>query len=228
MHAIDKLLAARPPHGRRALLLDLDGVLLDTLPVMRTAWSAVCEHHGVREPFEVYAQHLGRPFEDIMRLLDLPNGERLQATYDRASLSAAHLARPFPGIAETLLALAADDWLLGVVTSKPLRRAAPLLVQLGCPFSTIRTPGLERGKPAPDSLFLAVLDLRVDPSAAVYVGDTGVDQEAARRAGIAYIHASWGFGEAHEPLPAIAKSPQELLRIMTLGGHARLNAENLG
>jgi beta-phosphoglucomutase-like phosphatase (HAD superfamily) len=38
--------------GPRALLLDLDGVLWDTLPVMRAGWSAVREEHGVTLPFQ--------------------------------------------------------------------------------------------------------------------------------------------------------------------------------
>jgi HAD superfamily hydrolase (TIGR01549 family) len=204
----------RPLTGSRALLLDLDGVLVDTLPVMQTAWAAVCQRHGVRLPFEVYKQHLGRPFDDIMRLLEIPHAEQLHASYDEAAREASGQAEVFEGIEDVLHLFSEQEWLLGVVTSKPLRRALPLLARIGCSFATIRTPGRSRGKPAPDPLLLAVLDLGVDPEQATYVGDMSVDRESARRAGVGYVHAAWGYGLPGLPLPAVASVPQDLLSLL--------------
>ncbi|MFB6829907.1 HAD family hydrolase [Streptomyces hydrogenans] len=199
----------------RALLLDLDGVLLDTRPVMTEAWREVRATHGLDVPFESYERHLGREFGDIMRCLGVDEAELVHETYTAASSAVAHLARQFDGIVEVLHAFAAADWRLGVVTSKPLDRAAPLLAQLRCPFGTVRTPSsTSRSKPAPDPLLLALVDLGVDPSAAVYVGDMAMDQEAAARAGVAYVHAGWGYGKPTSPAPEIVASPGELLRLL--------------
>ncbi|MFI6951649.1 HAD family hydrolase [Streptomyces sp. NPDC050422] len=199
----------------RALLLDLDGVLLDTRPVMERAWREVQATHGLDMPFASYEPHLGREFIDIMHRLGVGDAELVNETYETASRSASHLARQFAGIAEVLHAFAAADWRLGVVTSKPLDRAAPLLAQLGCPFATVRTPGnLGRAKPAPDPILLALIDLGVDPSEATYVGDMAVDQESAARAGVAYVHAGWGYGQPASPPPEILASPQELLQLL--------------
>ncbi|MFC8660638.1 HAD family hydrolase [Streptomyces sp. NPDC057199] len=199
------------------LLLDLDGVLVDTLPVMERAWHAVREAHGVAVPFEAYQQQLGRPFEDIMGRLDLANAEEIHQTYAEASTAASYLAQDFDGIADVLLSVATAGWSLGVVTSKPLPRATPLLARLGCPFATIRGPGGQgRGKPAPDPILLALIDLGTDPADATYVGDMAVDQEAARRAGVSYIHAGWGYGRPIGPSPAVAESPRDLLHLLGL------------
>ncbi|WP_326829442.1 HAD family hydrolase [Streptosporangium sp. NBC_01810] len=201
------------PEPRRALLLDLDGVLFDTRVVMCRAWQLVQERHNVDVPFEDYLRHIGRPFPDIMRQLGLCEAELLHATYDEASVTWADLAPPFPGIEAALRAFAEDGWSLGVVTAKPLNRAAPLLEHLGCPFGTVRTPGSERGKPAPDALLLALVELGADPAQAVYVGDMAVDQEAALRAGVRYIHAGWGYGAPTTPSPLVVETPARLVQI---------------
>ncbi|MGW0653317.1 HAD-IA family hydrolase [Streptomyces umbrinus] len=202
---------------QHVLLLDLDGVLVDTRPVMQEAWRAVQQSHGIDLPFEMYEQHLGRPFNDIMERLELADADRIHQTYVEASKAAAPLARSFEGMEEVLHAFVAADWRLGVVTSKPLDRAAPLLAQLGCPFATVRAPGGPgRGKPAPDPLLLALVDLAADPASATYVGDMEVDDEAACRAGVSYVHAAWGYGAPGTPEPRIAQSPMDLLRLLNV------------
>lgn len=203
------------PEFVHALLLDLDGVLVDSLPAMRKAWTAVNSAHHLDLPFAAYQQHLGRPFPDIMRLLKLPNAEQLQATYDEAAYAASDEIEVCGGVEDALQTLAARGWLLGVVTSKPLHRAAPLLDRIDVPFATVRTPGTERGKPAPDPILLALLDLRIDPSQATYVGDMNVDQESARRAGVGFVHAGWGYGQPDPPPPALAHTPADLPRLLS-------------
>jgi HAD superfamily hydrolase (TIGR01509 family) len=215
-------------HGARAILLDLDGTLVDTLSVMQTAWAAVREQHGVHLPFSAYQQHLGRPFDEIMQILGLTNAEQIHATYDAAATAVSDRATMFTGIEETLHTFASAGWVLGVVTSKPLHRAAPLLARLGSPFVVVRTPGAGRGKPAPDPLLLAVLDLGLDPAQATYVGDMGVDQESARRAGVRFIHAAWGYGEVDVEPSAVAHSPQDLLRVLGVKDQRLADAGRLG
>jgi HAD superfamily hydrolase (TIGR01549 family) len=202
--------------AQRALLLDLDGVLLDTRPVMQKAWRKVQEAHGITLPFTDYERHLGREFGDIMHRLGVADVDAVRRTYETESVAVAHLAHEFTGVVEVLHAFVAAGWRLGVVTSKHINRAAPLLAHLGCPFATVRTSaGPGRAKPAADPILLALVDLGVDPAAAVYVGDMAVDQESAARAGVAYVHAGWGYGQPTSPAPAIVASPKELLQLLT-------------
>ena len=200
--------------GPALVLFDLDGVLIDTLPVMKSAWQTVRTQHGIDIPFGSYAQHLGRPFSDIMASLGIRQAEDVACTYDSVSVRDAHLVRPFSGIEAALRDIAADGRRIGVVTSKPLERAAPLLGRLGCSFAVVRAPGRERGKPAPDSLLAALVETGTDPADGLYVGDMAVDQEAARRAGIRYVHADWGYGEPGAPKPLSAHEPAELVQLL--------------
>ncbi|MFI1735202.1 HAD family hydrolase [Streptomyces acidicola] len=196
------------------VLFDLDGVLFDSMPVMRSAWEVLEAERGIRVPFEAYAEHLGRPFADIMTLLGLDGIEGLAEAYAAASVPFAHLARPFPGVEEALREILATGRRLGVVTSKSSARAVPMLNRLRSLFSVLRTPDHGRGKPCPDTLLLALVDTRTDPAKALYVGDMAVDQEAARRAGVRYVHAGWGYGSPTKPLPLVLSEPAELIRLV--------------
>ncbi|MBE8477507.1 HAD family hydrolase [Streptomyces justiciae] len=197
------------------MLFDLDGVLMDSLPAMRAAWEAVTAELGVPVPFAAYAQHLGRPFGDILALFDLGKGEEGGAgfaeAYESAAVRFAHLARPFPGVEQALQDIVAADCRLGVVTSKSAARAQPMLAVLGAPFAVLRTPDQGRGKPSPDTLLLALVEAATDPADALYVGDMPVDQEAAQRAGLRYAHAAWGYGAPTKPLPLILQEPSQLV-----------------
>src|SRR3954453_5121519 len=53
------------------VLLDLDGVLVDSRDAMETAWRAVQHDVGVTTPFANYFREIGRPFRDILERLDL-------------------------------------------------------------------------------------------------------------------------------------------------------------
>jgi phosphoglycolate phosphatase-like HAD superfamily hydrolase len=175
----------------------------------------VQEAHGLVLPFTDYERHLGREFGDIMLRLGIADIDGVRRTYETASVAAAHLAHEFAGVVEVLHAFVAADWRLGVVTSKHVDRAAPLLAQLGCFLATVRTPaGAGRAKLAPDPILRALVNLGVDPATAVYVGDMPVDQESAARTGVGYIHAGWGYGQPTSPAPDIVASPQELLQLL--------------
>ncbi|MFJ2342383.1 HAD family hydrolase [Streptomyces antimycoticus] len=212
-----------PPTGSgpapELMLFDLDGVLMDSLPVMRSAWETVRAELGVQIPFESYAEHLGRPFADILLLLGLDRIAGLAEAYGTAATRFSHLAQPFAGVGAALREIAAMGCRLGVVTSKSFARAVPMVDRLDAPFSIVRTPGKGRGKPAPDTLLLALVDAGTDPSNALYVGDMAVDQEAARRAGLRYAHVDWGYGspEPEEPTPLILREPAELVDLARTG-----------
>ncbi|WP_063804133.1 HAD family hydrolase [Streptomyces roseifaciens] len=211
---VSVLLPGQPVLGR-ALVFDLDGVLVDTLPVMKSAWQQMCSRHDLSIPFSAYAQHLGWPFGEIMSLLGLDSSPGPAQTYRSASRNASHLARPFPGISQVLRAFRRAGWPVAVVTSKSPEAAVELTGRFGWPFVTLRASGcIRRGKPAPDPLLLALVDLGVDPACAVYVGDMAVDEECAHRAGTPHIHAAWGYGHPAHPSTPTALTPYGLLTLL--------------
>jgi phosphoglycolate phosphatase-like HAD superfamily hydrolase len=70
-----------------------------------------------------------------------------------------------------------------------------------------------RGKPAPDHLLMAMAQAGSDPAETVYIGDMAADHEAARRAGIDYAHADWGYGRRPGDGSWILSSMRDLLEL---------------
>lgn len=183
--------------AKRLVLFDLDGVLLDSRENMRRSWQAVTRQFNIDIGFEQYFSEIGRPFAAIMERLKLSeHAVAIEATFRMASMDNLDTLRFYPGVPETLLQLKANKLNIGIVTSKDKLRTNAILAMLPVTFCSIHAPdGKIRGKPAPDHLLMAMVQAGVDPAETVYIGDMAADHEAARRAGIDYAHASWGYGE---------------------------------
>jgi HAD superfamily hydrolase (TIGR01509 family) len=184
------------PASCALVLLDLDGVLVDSRDAMETAWQAVQHDVGVTTPFAAYFREIGRPFADILARLGLADrGEEIERVFRATALREAPRVPAFPGIHTALARLVKRGVKLGVVTSKAAAQTDWTLAQFDVEFATIQTPEDRRpGKPAPYPLLVAASEARVGVRDAIFVGDMDVDREAARNAGMRFVHAAWGYG----------------------------------
>lgn len=190
---------------KKLVLFDLDGVLIDSRENMRKSWLHVTKNSNIKIPFEEYFSRIGRPFADIMKDLGIFNHvEELEYLYKNASFSFLNEVNFFSGVEETLKELHLSGVKLGIVTSKDKLRTNTVLKKIEIPFITIQTPGKQfRGKPAPDYLLMAMAEANEDPSDTLFVGDMPTDCEAAKRAGVDYVHAAWGYGNQIEFIGSI-------------------------
>jgi HAD superfamily hydrolase (TIGR01549 family) len=201
---------------KRLVLFDLDGVLLHSQENMRQAWDVVLRKTAVNRPFEDYFALIGRPFKDIMAHLGVTTDlERIEKIYMTASFDFLAQATFFPGVRETLAQIRDSGVKMGVVTSKDAPRTKAVLAQLDIRFVSVQSPNDKfRGKPAPDHVLMAMAEAGEDPCDTLFVGDMETDWETARRAGIDYVHAGWGYGEPIESvhtLHSISELPDHLL-----------------
>ncbi|GGS50269.1 HAD-IA family hydrolase [Streptomyces griseoviridis] len=199
----------RPP---RAVVFDLDGVVVDSFEVMRQAFTlAYREVVGDGEPpFEEYNRHLGRYFPDIMRIMDLPL--EMEGPFVRESARLADRVTLFPGVHDLLRLLRHHGVKCAVATGKAGWRARSLLDRLGVlPLfdHVIGSDEVARPKPAPDIVLRALDLLRVDAEEAIMVGDAVTDLAAARDAGVAAAAALWGETDERSLLAA---APEHTLR----------------
>ncbi|MCF2435732.1 HAD hydrolase-like protein [Streptomyces thinghirensis] len=177
----------------RAVVFDLDGVLVDSFDVMREAFTvAYAEVVGPGEPpFREYNRHLGRYFPDIMTIMGLPL--EMEEPFVRESYRLAHQVRLFPGWWTCWRSSATAGLKLSVATGK--RTTGPLAARTARCAAPVRprdrAPTRWRVKPAPD-IVLRALDL-MDTGAedAMMIGDALTDLASARSAEVTAVAALW-------------------------------------
>lgn len=193
------------------VLFDLDGVLIDSRRVMELSWQAVRERFGIDIPFASYFALIGRPFVDIMDALGVGHlAQEIESVYMSTSLANFQHGLQFPGIDAMLASLSAHEIEVGIITSKDEVRTTKILRYFPTRFATVGTPErIKRGKPAPDALLRAMVEVGVDPRDTLFVGDMDVDQEAAARACVSYAHVRWGYGNPVGPC-RMAEVPDDI------------------
>jgi sugar-phosphatase len=168
-----------------AVLVDLDGTLVDSGAPVRRVWNAFAQRHGL-DPDEVERFAHGRPSRDTVRAL-VPDAD-LEAEAgaietaeieDRAGLVA------LPGAAQLL----SSDLPLAIVTSCSTALATVRLQAVGLeiPDVLVSSDGLERGKPDPTCFLIAARRLAVDPARCVVIEDAPAGILAGRAAGAMVI-----------------------------------------
>lgn len=209
----------------QTVLFDMDGTVLDTLCDLWASTNAVLRELGYPErTMEEIRGFVGNGARNQLRRA-LPEGssdERIDEALARyRAYYAAHCrdhTRPYDGVLPMLEALRAAGKRLAVVSNKPDEMVRVLSAEH---FGTLmgvaigETPERRR-KPAPDTVYAALDALGAEKDGAVYVGDSEVDVETAKNAGLPLIAVSWGFRTREALLAAgaetIADTPEELLR----------------
>ena len=207
----------------KAVLFDLDGTLLDTLPGLAASVNAVLRAHGEPErSLEEVRAFVGNGVRKLVARAakggeDRPDYTELLAEYRAHYLAhASEGSAPYPGIPELLAALRARGVKLGVVTNKD-EDAARALMERFFPgaFDVVLGGNAGRApKPDPATPRAALEALGVSPAEALYVGDTDVDAATARGAGMDLRLCSWGFrarGDLEKLDAMIVDTPSQLL-----------------
>jgi phosphoglycolate phosphatase len=198
-----------------AVLFDLDGTLLDTVGDIALALNRVLGDHGIGTlPEHDVRRMIGRGspvlIERALAALGRTHDAATQAAmverffhyYGELEESNEDAAQPFPGAAESIRAIHRAGLRTAVVTNKQHRFADALLRRRALSASVDLVVGGDtcpRRKPDPQPLLFACESLKVPPSAALMVGDSINDVQAARAAGIPVVCVSYGYNEGRDP-----------------------------
>ncbi len=184
------------PEPLDAVVFDMDGLLLDTESLFRTATFAVCAKLGHRMVDEVHLRLLGIPREAGNALLIEHFGESFDvATYDRECTAhydeLCHDSVPLrPGALRLLAVLQQRRMPMAVATSTERAKAEKHLRKAGIldVFGALVTRSdVSRGKPHPESFLKAAGALGVRPARCLALEDSHNGVRAAAAAGMATI-----------------------------------------
>jgi pyrophosphatase PpaX len=181
----------------RCVLFDLDGTLVDTWNLYVEAYTRALEPYvGHRLTLEELISL--RPTSELRLLRRGAAGADVQAAYGEflrqyRSLHRTHFGGVYPGARELLEALRAMRIRVGIVTGKSRAAWEITAAEAGLgPFDVVVTDeDVAEAKPDPAGLALALDRLATPAGWAVYVGDSLVDAQAARAAGVRFAVALW-------------------------------------
>lgn len=211
----------------RAVLLDVDGTLIDSNAAHARAWVAALSEAGVRVSLERVRWRIGMGGDKILAQVagidaDSPLGRRIGERRQEIFLRR-HLAqcRPLPGTRALLRRLQSDGITCTIASSAQPSELQPLLRRAGVAdlIDAAATSGdADQSKPDPDIVCAALRRAAVAPQDALMVGDTPYDVEAAGRAGVRIVAVRTGGWDDASLAGALAiyDHPAALLRAYRL------------
>ena len=170
-----------------ALLLDLDGTLVDSSAVVERHWRRFARRHRLDAEPILAVCHGRRSADTIAEVASHLDVEREAALLDAAEELDVDGLAAVSGAGELLARLSAARW--AVVTSGHRALARRRLAATGLPAPTVMVCGdeVERGKPDPEGFLRAARLLGVEPTACVVVEDAPAGVAAGRAAGALVI-----------------------------------------
>ena len=191
----------------RAVIIDLDGTMLDTVPDFHVAINRMrCELGLEAIGAHTIAAMVGKGSDNLIRGVlaldfDADDVERhvgaAMHAYQRHYLDInGDYSTLYDGVLAGLDAMRTMGLRLACVTNKPLAFAAPLLAKKGlAPYFEVVYGGecLPQKKPHPMPLLQVCADFALDPGQVVAIGDSSNDAEAARAAGCFVLTVPYGY-----------------------------------
>ena len=177
----------------KAVIWDMDGVIVDTAPYHFSAWRKVFQKRGVNFTEEDFRRNFGQRNDTIIRNtlgdsisrseLDTISGEKERDFRERARQN----IKPLPGAIELMKLLIEHGFKMALASSAPIENIKLQTEGLGIYNwfqSIISGRDVTEGKPSPQGFLLAAQRLGVEPKNCVVIEDAVAGVTAAKRAGM--------------------------------------------
>jgi phosphoglycolate phosphatase len=206
------------------IIFDLDGTLIDSSTDLAISMNATREHFGLAplDPILIYS-YVGNGAGVLVRRAMGSNAsdetvqEALRFFLNFYRKHALEHTKLYPGVREVVEALFGGGHKLAVLTNKPVRISFDIVGALGLQSYFMRVYGgdsFPSKKPDPTGVIELIREAGVTSSETLIVGDSGVDVQTARNAGVRSCGVTWGFQpEAFEadPPDVLIRDPRQLV-----------------
>jgi HAD superfamily hydrolase (TIGR01509 family) len=222
-----------------AVILDVDGTLVDSNDAHARAWVEAFAGDGITVAFERVRRAIGMGGDKLMPAVagideESPEGKSISKRRGKI-FKTRYLPtlRAFPGVRELVERFSSAGFTLAVASSAQRDELTPVLKTAGVDDlirTTTSSDDAENSKPDPDIVRAALKRTGCDPAAAVMLGDTPYDVEAALRAGIRIVGlecGGWGRADLRGASEVYA-DPAGLLARYDTSIFARIRAERFG
>jgi pyrophosphatase PpaX len=186
----------------QAVLFDLDGTLVDSLPLIVRTYRQVFKAMNIPWGNDDVVKMIGLPLKDIGRHFvgdEAPVFEdKYQYYYHRDHDS---YTRLFPGTLEMLEKLKSAGIKLGIVTSKgkPGATRTAAFTRLDQYMDVVVTAhDVAKHKPDPEPLLNALDVLHTPAGRSIYIGDSSFDIRTGKNAGCLALGVTWGLDSREE------------------------------
>ena len=214
---------------KKLAIFDLDGPLLNTIEDLGYAANHALQAHGY--PTHSIASYPFFVGNGVRRLIErvLPEDARTEATIDRLLVTFKEYyndhntdyTKPYEGIPELLSLLSSRGVAIAVASNKYQAATEKLISHFFPTLSFIAVEGQKEGvpvKPDPSIVFEILAKAKTPKADTIYIGDSGVDMETARRACVDSVGVTWGFRPEKELVEnhadTIVNSPGDIAKLI--------------
>ncbi|MFZ5644774.1 MAG: HAD-IA family hydrolase [Bacillota bacterium] len=208
-------------------LFDLDGTLIDSIPLITGTFQMVFKHFSLPWDNGEVLKTIGIPLKEVAQRY-LPG--RSEEFIEKYSLfqkeKHADCIKCYPGSMKMLESIKCGGFNTGVVTSK---RRVPALADMELTGlskyidTAVTSEDVSKPKPHPEPVLKALELLKARPEGAVFIGDSWYDIMAGKQAGVITVGVTWGIASRGELIKEnpdyIVDSWHELGKVLfSLGG----------
>lgn len=214
---------------KKLAIFDLDGTLLNTIADLAAATNYALREQGYPEhKTDAYLYFVGNGINKLFERA-LPEGRKSQDNilktrglfvpfYDQHNTD---LSVPYDGIQDVLQRLQAQGMMLAVASNKYDTATKKLISYYFPTIKFVAVLGQREQvptKPDPSVVYEIIDQANVKKEDVVYIGDSGVDMQTGKNAGVCTVGVSWGFRpktelESYQPA-YIADNREELSRFL--------------
>ena len=217
---------------KKLVIFDLDGTLLNTIEDLGQAANYALERNGyTTHSMASYPYFVGNGVRRLMTRV-LPEDARDDETVDRVlgdfleyyDEHCTDYTKPYNGMPELLQDLRDMGIAMAVASNKYQKAVDKIIPHYYPDIPFIAIEGHREGvnvKPDPSVVFAILAQAKTAKADTLYIGDSGVDMETARRACVDAVGVTWGFRSKKELVEyhadAIVNNPVDILTIVENG-----------